>query len=503
MGSFLHMKSIRKSFDGNEVLHGVDFTCEKGEIHVLMGENGAGKSTLLKILTGVYQPNGGEILLDGKSVVYQNTYMAQEIGIAMVYQELTMLPHMTVADNIFLNNHPLKKGKFIDAKKVNQYTQDLIDEYDLQISPDDLIGDIPLAKRQMVEIMKLMIKEPQVIILDEPTSSLNRAEVAKLFDIVRRFKKQNKTVIFISHRLEEVFELGDRITVLKDGSLVGTLNIADTNEEELIKMMVGRELNMIFPHKDEEENEDVVMEVRGLNVTQRVHDIDFSVRRGEVIGIAGLQGHGQSELLSALAGVTPRESGDIILNGTKIKMRSPIDAIRAHIAYVTDDRKNTGLCLKLSVAFNLALTSLFLRQKMTFIKRKLEKMFIKNSIDQLDIRVFNQNQPVQSLSGGNQQKVVLGKVLALEPKILLVDEPTRGIDVNTKHEIYKLMRRLASSGVVVIMFSSDLLEVMGMSDKVLVMYEGRIMSELTGNDINEETIMRYAVGFGKAGEIAN
>ena len=503
MGSFLQMKGIRKSFDGNEVLHGVDFNCEKGEIHVLMGENGAGKSTMLKILTGVYQPDGGEILLDGNSVVYQNTYMAQEIGIAMVYQELTMLPFMTVADNIFLNNHPLNKGKLIDAKKVEKYTQDLIDEYDLQISPGDLIRDLPLAKRQMVEIMKLMIKEPQVIILDEPTSSLNRSEVAKLFDIVRRFKKQNKTVIFISHRLEEVFELGDRITVLKDGYLVGTLNIPDTNEEELIKMMVGRELSMIFPPKDEDKSEKVILEVQNLVVSQKVHDVSFSVRRGEVIGIAGLQGHGQNELLSALAGVTPRENGDIILNGTKLKIKSPIDAIRAHIAYVTDDRKNTGLCLKLSVAFNLAITSMFMRQKMTFIKRKLEKVFIKNSISQLDIKTFSPNQAVQSLSGGNQQKVVLGKVLALEPSILLVDEPTRGIDVNTKHEIYKLMRRLAQDGVAVIMFSSDLLEVVGMSDKVLVMYEGKIMSEITGTDINEEMIMRYAVGFGKAGEIAN
>jgi len=493
-------KSFTKRADADvEVLKGVNLDIPSGQATAFTGPSGAGKSTLLKILTGVYQPDGGEILLDGKSVVYHNTHIAQEIGIAMVYQELTMLPHMTVADNIFLNNHPLKNGKFIDAKKVEAYAKELIDEYDLQISPGDLIGDLPLAKRQMVEIMKLMIKEPDVIILDEPTSSLNRSEVAKLFDIVRRFKEQNKTVIFISHRLEEVFELGDRVTVLKDGSLIGVKNIKETNEDELIKMMVGRELNIIFPPKDEAKDETVVLDVKNVTVPGKVHDVSFSVRRGEVIGIAGLQGHGQSELLSALAGVTPRTSGEISLNGETLKIKNPIDAIRSHVAYVTDDRKNTGLCLKLSVAFNLALTSMFLRQKMSFIKRRLEEQFIKKSIEQLDIRVFDQNQPVQSLSGGNQQKVVLGKVLALEPNILLVDEPTRGIDVNTKHEIYKLMRRLAQDGVVVIMFSSDLLEILGMSDRVLVMYEGGISGELTGADINEETIMRYAVGFGKAG----
>jgi len=499
VNAFLAMRKIRKTFDGNEVLHDVDFFCEKGEVHVLMGENGAGKSTLLKILTGVHKQDGGEVLVEGKSLIYHNTHMAQENGIAMVYQELTMLPHMTVADNIFLNNQPLTKLGLVDVKEIERRTSELIAEYDLQIKPGDLIGDLPLAKRQMVEIMKLLIKNPQIIILDEPTSSLNRSEVLKLFSIVHRFKEQNKTVIFISHRLEEVFELGDRVTVLKDGALVGTRNIRETTEDELIRMMVGRELSVIFPPKDETEDSAVVLEVEHVTVPNKVHDVSFSVKHGEIIGIAGLQGHGQSELLSALAGVTPRECGNIMLNGTKLKINNPIDAIRARVAYMTDDRKNTGLCLRLSVAFNLALTSLFLRRKFGFIMGKLEKLFIINSIDKLDIKVFNPRQPVQILSGGNQQKVVIGKVLAIEPKVLLVDEPTRGIDINTKHEIYKLMRSLAASGVVVIMFSTDLIEVLGMSDRVLVMYEGKISGELSGQEISEETIMRHAIGFEKAG----
>lgn len=495
----LEMKQIRKSFNGNEVLHGVDFSCMSGEVHVLMGENGAGKSTLLKILTGVYHPDGGTIFVKDKPVVYSNTHMAQEIGVAMVYQELTMLPHMTVEENIFLNNEPRGRAGLIDTQKIRKETAALIEKYDLQISGSDLISDLPLAKRQMVEIMKLLIKEPDIIILDEPTSSLNRAEVEKLYEIIRHFKAQNKAVIFISHRMEEVFEIGDRITILKDGSCVGTRDLAEITADDIIRMMVGRELTAIFPEKNAAAGEEI-FRVEGLSVGDKVSHVDLSVRKGEVIGIAGLQGHGQGELLEAVAGIVKASSGSLSLNGVPLKVSSPSSAIRAGIAYVSDDRKSQGLCLRQSVSFNLTLNSLYLREKLSFIQFRLEKLFVKESIDRFSIKVYGPQQLVENLSGGNQQKVVLGKVLAIHPKVLLVNEPTRGIDVNTKHEIYKLMRELASQGVAVIMYSTDLLEVIGMSDRVLVMYEGQISGELTGSGINEEDIMRLAVGLGKGGK---
>lgn len=495
----LEMRQIRKSFNGNEVLHGVDFSCAGGEVHVLMGENGAGKSTLLKILTGVYRPDSGTITVKGKPVIYANTHMAQEIGVAMVYQELTMLPYMTVAENIFLNNEPRNRAGLIDGKQIREETAALIEQYGLNIEPTDLVADLPLAKRQMVEIMKLLIKNPDIMILDEPTSSLNRSEVEKLYQIIRQFKAQGKAVIFISHRMEEVFDIGDRITILKDGCYVGTRDLPQTTADEIIRMMVGRELSTIFPEKNGAAGGDEIFRVEDLSAGHKLSHISLTVRRGEIIGIAGLQGHGQGELLEAIAGIIRMDSGRLALNGSPLKISGPSAAIRSGVAYVSDDRKNQGLCLKQSVYFNLTLNSLYLRQKLGFILRGLEQRFVQDAVNQLSIKIHNPQQLAESLSGGNQQKVVLGKVLAIGPKVLLVNEPTRGIDVNTKHEIYKLMRQLAAQGVAVIMYSTDLLEVIGMSDRVLVMYEGQVSGELSGNEITEEGIMRLAVGLDKGG----
>ncbi len=489
----IELKNISKSFGNNEVLHNVNFSCYPGEIHVLIGENGAGKSTLLKILTGVIHPNSGQIIINGQEVVYKDTQQAQKIGIAMVYQELSVLPHMTVAQNIFLNNEPRTKAGLIDNAKIVAETEKLIDEYDLQISANALVGELPLAKKQMVEIMKMVVKNPSIIILDEPTSSLSRTETQKLYELMFRFKKENKTLIFISHRMEELFELGDRITVLKDGHLIDTVNVGDVTADELITMMVGRKLQAIYPQKNTEPQEEV-FNVINLNSGSALKNISFNIKKGEVVSLAGLQGHGQGDLLDCLAGLKHIDSGEIIFKGSQIKLKGPGHAIRLGIGYVSEERKTQGLFLKQSVRFNIAFASMYMRQKFGFIKRVIESAFVKKSIEDMKIKVHDESQEVGSLSGGNQQKVVLSKILAIAPKILLFNEPTRGIDVNTKHEIYNLMRQLSDRGVVVLMYSTDLLEVVGMSDRVIVMYEGEISGELSGDDINEENIMRLAVG---------
>lgn len=499
-GYSIELKQISKSFSGNEVLHQVDFCCSPGEIHVLIGENGAGKSTLLKILTGVLEPTSGQIFINGQEVVYKNTRQAQELGIAMVYQELTVLPHMTVAQNIFLNNEPRNAAGLIDNAKIVEEAERLIDEYDLQVPANALVGELSLAKKQMVEIMKMIVKNPGIIILDEPTSSLSRAEAQKLYELMRRLRSGNKTLIFISHRMEELFALGDRITVLKDGYLVDSVGVNEVTADDLVTMMVGRKLQTVYPPKLETPGEEL-FRVEGLSKSGCFTQIDFSIRRGEIVSLAGLQGHGQGDLLDCLAGVKKFEAGQLSYAGKTIHLKGPGSALRFGIGYVSEERKTQGLFLKQSVRFNIAFTSMYLRQKLSVINFDSEREFVKKGIKEMAIKVQNEDQTAGSLSGGNQQKVVLSKVLAIHPKVLLFNEPTRGIDVNTKHEIYRLMRRLADEGVIVLMYSTDLMEVVGMSDRVLVMYEGKLTGQLTGANISEENIMRLAVGITEGGEL--
>ena len=489
----IELKKISKSFNQNEVLHEVDFDCRPGEIHVLIGENGAGKSTLLKILTGVYQPTSGKIIIKGEEISYKDTRQAQDLGIAMVYQELTVIPWLTVAQNIFLNNEPRTKLGLIDGGKMVEESEKLIEEYDLQIPANELVENLPLAKKQMVEIMKMIVRNPDIIILDEPTSSLSRTETEKLYELMFRFKKENKTIIFISHRMEELFAVGDRITVLKDGYKVGTVNVDSVTEDDLITMMIGRKLEAIYPPKASETGEEL-LKVEGLNSGNDLKDISFSIHQGEVVSLAGLQGHGQGSLLDCLAGVRRSESGSVAYKGTELKLKTPREAILQGVGYVSEDRKTQGLLLKQPVRFNIAIESMHERQNLGVIDFKKEDEFVSRSIKDFSVKTSGEDQAAGRLSGGNQQKVVLSKVMGIKPKIFLFNEPTRGIDVNTKHEIYELMRTMAASGVIVLMYSTDLMEVVGMSDRVIVMYEGRITGELSGENITEENIMRLAMG---------
>lgn len=494
----LEMKKINKSFTGVRALRDVDFSCERGEVHVLIGENGAGKSTLLKILTGAYQKDSGEIFIDGNKVEFNSTGDSIKSGVAMVYQELSILPYLTVAQNVFLNAEKkagmVSKG-LINDKKIVRTVREMADKYGIEIDPNALAKDLPLAKQQMAEILKVLVQDPDIIILDEPTSSIAREEVDKLYNIVMNLKAMNKAVIFISHRMEEIFRFGDRATVLKDGSLVGTLNIADTDEKEIVKMMVGRDIADVFPRKKDKENNKTIFSVNNLSFGDKVKNVSFELHEGEIIGVAGIQGHGQAELLKVIAGVEKASSGDIVLNGEKLRIQTPQQGIKKGIGYIPGDRKQEGLMLEASVRDNLSIVSLHLRKNsIGFIDFKKEKQFTDEAIKSLKIKTPNEDQYVNRLSGGNQQKVVLGKEIATNPKLLLFDEPTRGIDVATKQEFYRMMRDFANKGVAVIMYSSDLLEVVGLSDKVLAMYEGEIISEITGDDITEENIMMASVG---------
>lgn len=503
----LKMVNITKRFAGIVALDQVHFSCNRGEVHVLAGENGAGKSTILKILSGIYKADEGEIYFNDKKATIKNPEQAQKLGIAMVFQELTLIGELTVSENIYLSIEPKNKLGLIDQKAVNKQIQTAMDKYGIYLEPDEIVNNLPIAKQQLAEILKILVRDPDLIILDEPTSALARKEVDQLFQIIRNLTANGKTIIFISHRLEEVFAIGDRVTVFKDGRFVDTCNICDINEDDLIRMMVGRSLQNIFPHKNRKIDNEIIFEVRLLlDHDKKVNDVSFNVHRGEILCVAGLQGHGQSELLNAISGLHPLKSGEVIISGKKISVKNSGQAIENGIALVPADRKSQGLMLELAIQHNLSISSLGKRLKGLFIDSKAESIFCSSIVEQLAIKIGKVTNPANSLSGGNQQKVVLGKELATNPKVILFDEPTRGIDVEAKREFYNIMDSLASQGVAVIMNSSDLMEVIGMADRVAVMYEGRISGILQKEEISEEAIMRYAMGitekYFEAGETA-
>ncbi|MHB8963534.1 MAG: sugar ABC transporter ATP-binding protein [Saccharofermentanales bacterium] len=488
----LRMECISKHFGGVKALKKVSFSCYKGEVHALAGENGAGKSTILKILAGVYQPDEGRIIYKGDEVVFKTPGQAQHNGIAMVFQELTLIGELSVAENIFLNNEPRTRYGTVDKKLLRSNVRKIMDRYKISIDIDSMVKRLSVAQQQMTEILKILVRNPDVIILDEPTSALARQEVDKLYEIIHTMKDEGKTIIFISHRLEEIFTITDRVTVFKDGEFIGTRNTKEINSDDLVKMMVGRELKSIFPPFNDKSDE-VVFEASHL-CGHKVKDISFKVFRGEVLGIAGLEGHGQTELLNLIAGILSRTSGDILLEGSMIKAHTPWAAIKEGIALVPADRKTQGLSLSLSITNNLVMSSLHKRQMAGFVRRTIENRFVSDIVQRLNIKISSPKVEVQSLSGGNQQKVVLGKELAIGPKVILFNEPTRGIDVESKSEFYRIMRDLASKGVTVIMCSGDLMEIVGMSDRIIVLYEGALSGELSRENISEENVMRYAVG---------
>lgn len=482
-------------FPGVKALDGVNFETCKGEVHVLLGENGAGKSTLMKILTGVYRQTAGRIFFKGSPYEIRSIKDAEEKGISMIFQELNLVSFLSVAENIFLGREP-RIGVHINWKKINRDAQQLLDHLGLNISSKTIVRNLTIAQQQMVEIAKALSFNSDVIIMDEPTSSLTEREIEELFRTIRELKSKGVCIIYISHRMEELLAIGDRVTVLRDGRHVATVHVRDTNINELIKMMVGRSLNEKFPKEKAAIGEESIR-VCNLSQGKRLKDISFYARKGEVVGFAGLMGAGRTELMRAIFGADPVDKGEIYIHGSKVSIKSPKDAKKHNIGFLTEDRKNQGLVLKLDVKQNITLSNLEKITKNTAISFKKERQLCEKLVGDLNIKTPGLHQKVKFLSGGNQQKVVLGKWLATESDILIIDEPTRGIDVGAKVEIYKLINELTKAGNTVLMVSSELPEILGMSDRVYIMHEGKISGELNRNEATQERILHFATGGSK------
>jgi ribose transport system ATP-binding protein len=495
----LRMEKISKSFPGVRALDEVDLEVYEGEVLALVGENGAGKTTLMEILnphpapTGFYKQDSGRIFLRGEEVSPRNPSEAQALGISFIHQHFNLAPNLTVAENIFLGREPRKTSvlRIVDREEMRRKTGEILNSLGVDISPDALVGGLGVAQRQIVEIAKSLSRDAGLIIMDEPTSALDRDETEKLFSIVRKMKSREISTIFITHRLEEVFEIADRVVVLRDGKRVGVLNIGDADMDTVVRMMVGRELTM-FP-KEPVEIGDAIMEVKNLSRNGVVENINFQLRRGEILGVAGMVGAGRSEMARALFGIDKKDSGKIYIDGEEVSIGSPRDALRVGLGLVPEDRQLLGLILLMAVKENITLPGLDRISRWGVINRSKECEIADYYIDRLMIQTPSIHQPVVGLSGGNQQKVVLAKWLALKPRVLILDEPTRGIDVGAKADVHALMSEIAGQGIGIVMISSEMPEILGMSDRVIVMAEGRVTGEFAREEADQEKIMNCAM----------
>ena len=502
----LRMTGIAKGFPGVQALRGVSLEVARGEVHALLGENGAGKSTLLKILAGAQAPDAGTVLFDGAAVRLESPQAAQDLGIVTIYQEFNLVPTLSVAENVFVGRLPVRLGGgFVDWRELHRRTAALIGEVGLRVDPRRLVSDLSVAEQQMVEIARALSVDARLVVMDEPTSALSDAEVRRLFAIVRALKARGMAVIFVTHRLEEVMRLCDRITVLRDGQPAGTAVVADVTVEGIVKMMVGRELERLFRHRGGAGAVGAVaLEVRGLGRGRDprdphavvLHDVGLAVRKGEIVGLAGLVGAGRTELARAVFGADPFETGRVLVDGREVRLRSPLDAIRAGIGLVPEDRKQQALFLALAIRNNLSVAAMDrLVGAFGLLRRGREDALVERFRAKLGIRMAGADQPVGNLSGGNQQKVVLARWLALQPRILIVDEPTRGIDVAAKAEVHALLYELAAAGIAILAISSELPEILTVSDRIVTMREGRVTGELGRAEATEERLMRLmAVG---------
>ena len=490
----LEVRAVSKRFPGVRALSEVSLTLRAGEVLAVIGENGAGKSTLMKILAGVQRPDSGAILLDGKEVEIKSTREALALGIALIHQELNLADNLNIGANIFLGREPRRLG-FIDRGAIDRQAASYMHRVGLELSPRTIVGTLPIGRQQMVEIAKALSVNARVLIMDEPTSSLTQHETEQLFAVVRDLKSKGISIVYISHRLGEVKELADRVVVLRDGRNAGELTRDQVSHERMVKMMVGRDLSQFYTRSAHAPGEGV-LEVDGLRTPAHPrHPLSFNLRAGEIVGLAGLVGAGRTELLQTIFGVTPSVGGVMRLCGREIRPRLPLEAIRAGLALVPEDRKQQGLILEMAVRHNLSLPSLRrTRRAGGMLNRAAERNISGEMVARLGVRTPSDAQVVQYLSGGNQQKVVIGKWLAMNPRVLLLDEPTRGIDVGAKQEIYGLMEKLAGQGVAILFASSEMEEVIGMSDRTLVMHEGRITGELKREELSEEAIMDLATG---------
>ncbi|MEZ4870579.1 MAG: sugar ABC transporter ATP-binding protein [Caldilineaceae bacterium] len=491
--AILVMENISKSFPGVKALSDVQLTVRQGTVHALMGENGAGKSTLMKVLNGMYIPDSGTILFQGRPVQIDSTETALKLGISMIHQELAPVPYMTVAENIFLGREPLKRFGLIDKRKMIADTQALLERLEIKINPSALMKDLSVANTQMVEIAKAISYDASLIIMDEPTSAITEREVAHLFRMIRSLQEKGVAIIYITHKMDEVFQIADDITVFRDGNHIATVPATETDRNSLIAMMVGRELTNMFP-KEEAPIGEVVLAVRNLTREGVIHDVSFDLRRGEILGLAGLMGAGRTEVIEGIFGIHKLDAGEIVIHGQKVKIHSPADAIQHGLALLTEDRKLTGILGVLPVRDNMMIASLRNYEKRGLLDNRLIEETCNREKGRLEIKTPNMDQVIKLLSGGNQQKVLVSRWLLTTPDILILDEPTRGIDVGAKAEIHRLMCKLAQDGKAIIMISSELPEILGMSDRVLVMHEGSVGGIFERKDATQENIMRAATG---------
>lgn len=493
MEDILRLRKINKSFPGVKALTDVDLTLKKGEVHALVGENGAGKSTLMKTISGAYKKDSGSIWFDGKEVEVTSPKQSELMGISIIYQELNLIERITVAENVFTGRYPLKHG-FVQWGKMTRDAQALFDEFDLKIDARRLVRSLTMAQKQMVEIIKAVSINAKVIIMDEPTSSLSSKETESLFRIIRKLKANGVAVVFITHRLDEIFAVCDRMTVLRDGHYIGERDIKDITKSEMIAMMIGRELKQQFPERHAEIGEECLRVEHMSDGGRHVKDVSFSVRRGEVLGFAGLVGAGRTETMRLIFGADHKARGKVFIDGREVSIASPRQAVAHRIGFVTENRKEEGLFLSLPVRNNIVAVAIDKIKSFHILNFNREKEISDKYVRDLQIATPSINQRVVFLSGGNQQKVVLAKWLLSDSQVMILDEPTRGIDVGAKREIYEIINQLAAQGKAIIVVSSEMEEIMGISDRILVMHEGEISGEVKKEDFSQSTITEYAVG---------
>ena len=492
----LEMENISKEFPGVKALDNVQLKLKPGTVHALMGENGAGKSTLMKCLFGIYEKNSGKILLDGVEVNFKSTKEALENGVSMVHQELNQVLQRNVLDNIWLGRYPMK-GFFVDEKKMYNDTINIFKDLDIKVDPRKKVADLPIAERQMIEIAKAVSYKSKVIVMDEPTSSLTEKEVDHLFKIIKKLKESGVGIIYISHKMEEIKMISDEITILRDGKWISTNDVSKISTEQIISMMVGRDLTERFPKKDNTVKE-MILEVKNLTALNQpsIQDVSFELYKGEILGIAGLVGSKRTEIVETIFGMRPKEHGEIILNGKTVKNRNPEEAIKNGFALVTEERRSTGIFSMLDIAFNSVISNLDrYKNKFRLLKNKDIEKDTKWIVDSMRVKTPSYSTKIGSLSGGNQQKVIIGRWLLTEPEVLMLDEPTRGIDVLAKYEIYQLMIDLAKKDKGIIMISSEMPELLGVTDRILVMSNGRVAGIVKTSETNQEEIMELSAKY--------
>lgn len=492
-GIVLDLTSISKSFGTVKALGDVSFDLRKGEIHALMGENGAGKSTLIKVLAGIHQPDSGEIRIDGEVIHFGSVIDSLNRGISVVYQELALAEDMTVAENLFLGKEPVWRAGLVDTERMVREATDILAQFDVRIDPRTKVRNLSVGEQQVVEIAKALLNRSRVIVMDEPTAALSRHEAERLYDIVRALKASGCSIIYVSHRMEEIFLLSDRVTILRDGHYIATRPTAETDIDELVRLMVGRNLGEL-PHVRSSGRGPAVLEARNINHGNAVRDVSFSLHKGEILGFYGLMGAGRTELARTIFGVDRIESGSLLVDGNPVTIRTPADAMRAGLAMVPESRKEQGLFLEDTVSFNLSINVVRGLSRFGFVQRGKEADLARQAVQDRSIKTGSLATLVGRLSGGNQQKIVLSKWLSIKPKVLILDEPTRGIDVAAKLEIYSSIYALADEGLAIIVISSDLPEIMQISDRIAIVCAGRLVSRVERPDFSEEHLLRAASG---------